>query len=221
MEKRGRARCVSFPAPLALRCVFVLALFTLCSFNALALNYPLQPEEINEAYALGRTNNRGALADFLTQYEHDFKIPSDNPTAYVSAVEFRTPYKQIVLRSQRDARYTKRRAAADYRANPSLIFLRIVIALRRDHTGPVPPADKYLVTVSQSKSIEPLNTAYGATCETDNANANPEITDCAILKREILMSFNANQLAPAPTTVKVELLNGQSMETEFNLDKLK
>lgn len=81
-------------------------LFTLCSFNALAFNYPLQLEEINEAYALGRTNNRSALADFLNQYEHDFKIPSDNPVAYVSSVEFQTPYEQIVLRSQRNTRYT-------------------------------------------------------------------------------------------------------------------
>jgi hypothetical protein len=199
----------------------LLGLCALLSLNALAINTSLQPEEIQEAYSLGQTSNHEELADFLKQYQHDFRYPSDNPVAYVQSVEFQTPYEQIVLRTLRTTQYTRFRAADDYRANPRLIIVRIVTALRINYSGPVPPADKYLAVVSQAKPIEPRKVTNTVTCDPFSQTAYPVPTDCSIYTREILMNFDARQFESGPVTVKVELPFQQAMETQYDLDKLK
>src|ERR1019366_1667910 len=103
--------------------LFAVALCGLLSPNARAFNSTLQPEEVQEAYSLGQTTNHEELADFLNQYEHDFKYPANNPVAYVQSVEFQTPYEQIVLRTLRTIHYTKFQADGDYRANAGLVIV--------------------------------------------------------------------------------------------------
>jgi hypothetical protein len=200
---------------------FILGLCALLSLNALAIETSLQPEEIEEAYSLGQTSNHEELADFLKQYQHDFRYPSDNPVAYVQSIEFQTPYEQIVLRTLRTTQYTRFRAEEDYRANSRLIIVRIVTAIRINYSGPVPPADKYLALVSQAKPIEPRKVTNTVTCDPFNQTAYPVPTDCSIYTREILLNFDARQFEPGPVTVKVELPFQQSMETQYDLDKLK
>ena len=155
MQLGSDCRLASQPPRAARIHVFVLALCALLSLNALAINSSLQPEEVQNAYSLGQTTNHEELADFLNQYEHDLKYPSDHPDAYVLSVEFQTPYEQIVLRTLRTIGYSKFQAAEDYRANPGLIIVRVLVALKANYTGPVPPADSFKVVVSQGESIEP------------------------------------------------------------------
>jgi hypothetical protein len=200
---------------------FVLGLCALLSLNALAIGTSLQPEEIQDAYSLGQTSNHQELADFLKQYQHDFRYPSNNPVAYVQSIEFQTPYEQIVLRTLRTTQYTRFRAADDYRANPRLIIVRILTAIRINYSGPVPPADKYLAVVSQAKPIEPRKVTNTVTCDPFNSTAYPVPTDCSIYTREILLNFDARQFESGPVTVKVELPFQQAMETQYDLDKLK
>jgi hypothetical protein len=201
--------------------LFALAFCALLSLNALAIDTSLQPEEIQGAYSLGQTSNHQELAEFLKQYQHDFRYPSNNPVAYVQSVEFQTPYEQIVLRTLRTTQYTRFRAEEDYRANPRLIIVRIVTAIRINYSGPVPPADKYLAVVSQAKPIEPRKVTNTVTCDPFSQTAYPVPTDCSIFTREILLSFDARQFGPGPVAVKVELPFQQAMETQYDLDKLK
>ena len=198
--------------------LFLCALFAL---NALAIQSSLQPEEVEEAYALGQTSNHEELRDFLSQYEHDFKYPSNNSIALVQSVEFQTPYEQIVLRSQKTNQYSKFRAAEDYQANPTLVIVRTVVVLKTGYSGPEPAADSFKVSVSQASVIAPRNTASSVLCGPSNYGVASTAVDCLAYTREILLQFDASQFARGSATVKVTLPDGKSMETKYNLNKLK
>ncbi len=201
--------------------VSALALCALLSLNALAFNTSLQPEEVQDAFSLGQTTNHEALADFINQYEHDFKYPSDNPVAFVQSVEFQTPYEQIVLRALRTPGYSKFQADEDYRANPDLVIVRVVVSLKLGYSGPEPPADSFKVVVSQAEPIEPQKVTGKGLCNPYNWNDYSTVANCVAYTREILLQFDAGQFAPGRATVKVLLPFNQSMETKYNLAKLK
>jgi hypothetical protein len=201
--------------------VGLASLALLLPSGTFALDYPLQPEAVEEAYSLGRTTNHEQLADFLNQYEHDFKYPSDDsdhPIAYVTSAEFQTPYEQIVLKSLRSAQYDKFKAAEDYEASAGAVFVRVVVALRINFTGPAPPADSFQVAVSQTKPIEPVKTTSTVLCDPYNVVTAGE---CMIYTREIVLQFDHDQFAPGKATINVVLPQGKSLETKYNLDKLK
>jgi hypothetical protein len=204
-----------------LRCVlqtlaFAGALSGLVSLNALAFSSQLQPEQIEEAYSLGQTSNHEDLADFLKKYARDFKYPSDNPVAYVQSVEFQTPYEQIVLRSKRKGtQYDKFQAAENYRANPRLVQGRVVVALRINYGGAVPPAESFEVAVSQSKRIDPQTVHSAVLCDPySQVNYQHSANrDCSVYTREIILQFSAKQFTQGHATVKVMLLHDKSLET--------
>lgn len=201
--------------------LFALVLCSLSSLSALAFNSSLQPQEVEEAYSLGQTSNHEDLVDFLNQYEHDFKYPADNPIAFVSSVEFQTPYEQIVLRSWRTNQYSRFKAEEDYQANPGLIIVRVIVSLKIGYVGPAPPEDSFKVVVSQAKPIEPRELTRSVPCNPYNSLENPTIANCIAYTQEILLNFDASQFAPGRATVKVALLDGQSVETKYSLNKLK
>jgi hypothetical protein len=220
--KLGRVCGLASPTARAARIqMFVLALCTLLSLNALAFNSSLQPEEVQEAYSLGQTTNHEELADFFKQYAYDFKYPSDNPVAFVQSVEFQTPYEQIVLRTQRTIHYSKFQADEDYRANPGLVIVRVVVSLKKSYSGPAPPADSFKVVVSQTKPIEPRKVTSTVLCDPYNPLENTTFANCIAYTREILQQFDAEQFAPGRATVQVDLPFGLTMETKYNLDKLR
>jgi hypothetical protein len=201
--------------------LFLLALCAPLSPNALAIGTSLQPEEVETAYSLGQTSNHEELANFLNQYQHDFKYPADSPVAFVSSVEFQTPYEQIVLRSLHTTHYSNFQAEKDYQAKPGLIIVRVAVSLKTGYVGPAPAADSFKVAVSQTKPIEPRKVARTVLCNPYNPLENSTVGNCIAYTQEILLSFDAGQFAPGRATVKVLLLDGQSLETKYNLDKLK
>jgi len=221
MAPRGYFRFLRGVAPKLQPFTFLLVLFTLFAVNAAAFNSFLQPEEVEEAYSLGQTSNHEELRDFLNQYEHDFKYPSNNAIAFVQSVEFQTPYEQIVLRSLKTTQYTKFRASDDYQANPSLVIVRVVVSLKNGYSGPPPSEDSFNVRVSQKSAIEPRSVTNGVLCEPSNYTDVPTAPDCMAYTREILLRFDASQFAHGNATVRVSLPSQPPVETKYNLDKLK
>jgi hypothetical protein len=220
--KPGCKRGVASPRARAARIqLFALAISVLLSVNALAFRMDLQPEEVEEAYSLGQTSNHEELAEFLNQYEHDFKPAADDSVAFVSSVEFRTPYEQIVLRSLQTIHYSKFRAAEDYQANPGLVIVRVIVALKTGYAGPPPPADSFKVVVSQTKPIEPRKVTTTVPCDPYNPFENSTFANCIAYTREIVLQFDAEQFAPGKATVRVVIPLGQPLETKYNLDELK
>jgi len=198
----------------------ILGLSLLVSRDALSFNTSLQPEEIQEAYSLGQTTNREELANFFKQYTHTFSYPTDRPDAFVQSVEFQTPYEQIVLRTLRTTRYTKFQAEEDYRANRGLVFVRVVVALKANYSGSPPPADSYKIIVSQANPIKPRKATSTVTCDPYSYDS-PTFGNCIAYTREILLQFDAGQFVPGVATVGATLPFDRSLETKYNLDKLK
>lgn len=224
MKPRGICGFASPSVQAARIPAITFALTALLSLNALAFNSSLQPEEVREAYYLGQTSNHEELAQFLNQYEHDYKYPPDKPVAFVQSVEFQTPYEQIVLRSLRTTQYNKFQADEDYQANPGLVIVRVMVSLKNGYTGPPPPAESFRVVVSQPKQpqpIEPRRLTSRVLCDPYNPFENPTVGNCTAYTREIILSFDAEQFTPGRATISILLPFGQSMETRYNLDKLK
>jgi hypothetical protein len=214
-----KSRRQASPPPQAVRIgASALALCAVLSLNALAFTSSLQPEEVRDAYSLGQSSNHEELANFYSQYMHKFPYPANNPVVYVMSAEFQTPYEQIVSRSQQTVHYSKFQADDDYRANPGLVIVKIEFSLKLNYAGPIPPADGFKVFVSQARSIKPDKTANTVTCNPYGIGAN---TDCQTYSREILLQFNAGQFAPASANIKIQTPDGQTVQTKFNLDKLK
>lgn len=221
MEPRSLSTLTVPPARAVRIKLFALAFCALLSLNALAFNLALQPQEVEEAYSLGQTSNHEDLADFLNQYEHDFKPTTDNSVAFVTSVEFQTPYEQIVLRSLQTIHYSKFKAEEDYQANPGLVIVRVIVSLKTGYSGPAPPANSFNVVVSQGKRIEPRKVTSKVLCDPFNPIENSTYANCIAYTREILLQFDAEEFTPGRATVQVALPSGKSLETKYNLDKLK
>jgi hypothetical protein len=207
----GKAR----PSGLGIRIgTLGLSLVFLASQNAMAFTYPLQEEHVREAYFLGRTTNNEKLIDFYKQYVHDFPFPARS--AYfcvVESAEFRTPYEQIVLRSRLNMnQYSSLEAEKDYRAHPNLVVVRIMISYKINYIGPIPPPSSFKVRVSQADSIEPRKLTIEPICSVWQ--------DCGVTRFAILLWFDAEQFASGTAKVKVATPDGQTLRTEFDLDKL-
>lgn len=196
----------------------------LVSLNAAALQEHLQPEDIDRAYSMGRASNREAFGNFLKQYQHAFQYPPDEPLAFAKLVEFETPYERIALKAQQTPNYTRFDALDDYNANPGLIRVRVTASLRTGYVGPAPPEDAYRVIVSQSKPIAPQDTATKVLCDPYNPQSYSVLANCIAYTLELDANFQVTQFVAGPANavaVKVLLPEGKSLETKFNLDKLK
>ena len=117
--------------------------------------------------------------------------------------------------------YSKFQADEDYRANPDLVIVRVVVSVKLGYSGPEPPADSFKVVVSQAEPIEPQKVTGNGLCNPYNWNDYSTVANCVAYTREILLQFEAGQFAPGRATVKVLLPFNQSMETKYNLAKLK
>jgi hypothetical protein len=213
---------VASPSARAVRIqALVLGLCALLSLNALAFSSSLQPEEVRNAYSLGQSSNHEELAEFYSQYLHKFAYPVNHPVVYVQSVEFQTPYEQIVTRAQQTIHYSKFQADEDYRANPGLVIVKIEIALRLNYAGPIPPEEDFKAFVSQARRIEPHKSTNTVTCDPYSATGYPANTNCEVYTREIVLQFDAEQFAPGYANIKVQTPDGQTIQTKYNLDKLK
>jgi hypothetical protein len=190
------------------------------SVNARAFIKMLEAEDIDKAYSIGQSTDRGEVAAFLRQYQKTFKYPSGKPLAYIKFVEFETPYEQIVLKAQNTPGYTSLRAADEYLANTGVVIVRVIVSLKNNYGGPKPPDDSYNVVISQSNLIEPRKVSSTEPCNPFNVVATSTVGDCVGYTREIDLTFGVEQFQPGSVKIKVTLPESPSMETTFDLEKL-
>jgi hypothetical protein len=191
-----------------------LSLCLLASQSAVAVNYPLQEEQVREGYFLGRTTDGEKLTDFYKQYVHYLPFPARGPYfSHVESVEFRTPYELVVLRSREKLnQYSALEADEDYRAHPNLIAIRVMISFKSGYAGPIPLANSFKVRVSQADPIEPKKLTTQSICSVWQ--------DCGVTRFAVLLWFDAEQFASGAARVKITTPDGQILKTEFDLDKL-
>jgi hypothetical protein len=197
---------------------FALGLCFLAPQHVSAFAYPLQAEYVREAYFLGRTTDGKKFKDFYEQYVRYFPFPSRSPYfSYVESVEYRTPYEQVVLRSlQNLSQYSSMEAEKDYQAQPNLVVIRVLISYKLGYVGPLPPASRFKVHVSQADvgAIEPKKLTTESICSLSGDG------DCGAIRFAILLSFDAEQFASGTAKIKILTPDGQTIKTEFDLDNL-
>ncbi len=93
--------------------------------SALAMDAPLSPEAVRDAYFLGQHNDQSTLS-FFSQYVKT--LPAPDKGAYISEVEIYTPYTQIIEASRRrTGSYSAQQAELDYRHSRDKLYIRIRI----------------------------------------------------------------------------------------------
>ena len=197
---------------------FCLGLCFLTPQHISAFTYPLQREDVREAYFLGRTTDGKKFKDFYEQYVRYFPFPARGPYfSYVESVEFRTPYEEVVLRSlQNLSQYSSMQAEKDYQEQPNLVVVRVLISYKLGYVGPFPPASSFKVHVSQADggAIEPKQLTTESICSVSWNS------DCGAPRFAILFSFDAEQFASRTAKIKIVTPDGQTLRTEFDLDNL-
>jgi hypothetical protein len=192
--------------------------------DARAFHYPLSPEEVREAYFLGR--NPGDRPAFFGKYIHAPALPDKGPN--VQSIEFRTPYELVALRSQEHwANYNVLHAEQDYAARPSEVLIRVLIwGAPTFHFAAPPPSTKpeqappwlqedYLrgfeFRVSQGHTIKVKQLTARNSCPPGCSDFGGE---------EAFLHFDAEQFSSGPVKIEVIAPGGQVFATTFDLDQL-
>ncbi len=197
-----------------------------------AYEHPLDSHSIREAYFLGRRHDEKTAA-FLAQYVKRPPLPKSGP--HVAEIELRTSYEQVVLRAaQTPGSYSAQQAEQDYAAQPNLILVRVRINLTPTYPGYVTnssrskgppqarPADfwrDFKIRVLHGEAIAPKNTT-GRPLYTSGLSG-PYIAAGALQGAEVLLEFDAGQIASSPIRIEVLTPDGQTVVAVFDLRELR
>lgn len=208
----------------ALRVVLVSLIFAL---RTLALEYPLSPEGVRQAYFFGRSSDRGNVGEFLGQYIRVFPPPQEE-SSFVGRIELRTPYQRVVQRSWENwADYSAQQAQIDYAKQAGILVVRLYVYVGHGRPG---PADLYLDSkgrildhrenfwrdfqfhVAQDHVIQPKGVA-----------ARPLYSrrGQGLAGAEVELEFDANDFAPREMRIEIVAPQGRTTMTSFALDQLK
>jgi hypothetical protein len=202
--------------------VFSASMFFVNSM--LATTYPLTPEDVREAYFLGR--NPEEREAFFSKYVHFPAQPDRGPDVHL--IEFRTPYEQVVLKSQENwANYSAQQAQQDYAAHPNEVLVRVSICATQTFSFRTPQSDS---RSDQSASWTPKDYLRGF--EFRVSQRFPIASQALTVERANLgcayfdgfvafLHFRAEQFNPGNVRIVVTRSDGATVETEFNLDQLK
>jgi hypothetical protein len=202
--------------------VFSACLFFVNSMSA--MTYPLASEEVREAYFLGR-NPEKRLA-FLREYIHFPAQPDRGPDVHL--IELRTPYEQVVLKSQENwANYSAQQAQEDYAAHPNEVLVRISICATQTFSFTTPQSD---ARPGQSTSWTPKDYLRGF--EFRVSQRFPIASQALTVERANLgcadfdgfvafLHFRAEQFNPGNARIVVTTPDGTTVQTEFDLYRLK
>lgn len=205
-------------------CAFSICLSMLMPGNLEAFLFPLREADIREAYFLG-TGHREKAAAFLGEYVREYPRPAKG--AWVYRIEFRTPYEEVVRRSwEKTVGYSAQQAKKDYDAGPDLVLVRIEISFAVNYTPGlasrgnngqhVRPSEDFAgafpVRVTQTLPIVPG--ALHSRLLYSRRRVGPSGV-------ELLLEFSAKQFGPSTAHVEVMTPEGETVQAEFDLDKLK
>jgi hypothetical protein len=189
---------------------------------ALAFHRHLSPEDVRDAYFIGRDQSHRAA--FFAEYVHSPKLSDIGPD--VASIAFQTPYEQVALRA-RDAgdNYFAPDAAQDYDANPireAIVRIQIFDTQTFYFHGYASAADaaasfKYAISQEgrpiQFRTLTAKGT-FTVVPGTSGSTAEPGI--------DVHLHFGVSQFkSDDPVTVKVLAPTGQTYSTTFDLTALK
>lgn len=205
--------------------IAILSLFVCVLFAppALAFHRQLSPEQVREAYVIGR--DQGRRDAFFASYIHSPRIPDTGPD--VRSIEFRTPYEQIAIRARDNqwSNYSPADAEQDYGKRPSEVIVRVLIYetpafnFPASHGSPSQPdlAGFNFRVIQANRQL-----GYGKVTVEDavpvGAGSGPGGDDGL----DIQLHFTISQFTSGdPVTVEVLAPTGQTYSTTFGVASLK
>jgi hypothetical protein len=195
-----------------------------------AYDFPLSATEIREAYFLGRDNNE-KTARVLAEYSKLLPMPKRGP--HVARIELLTPYAGLVAHA-RDVKgsYSAQDAEQEYLGQPGTFLLRVRIELTPTYSDVIPKGKGeysvelrspdfwryFSVQLQQDKDlIDPESTTGSPIYALGQGDAQGS----RLLGAEIEIDFDAARITSAPVRVVTRTPDGQRVEVEFDLSKLK
>lgn len=209
--------------------IAIAALALLLGSAAQAYERELTPRQIREAYYLGNDTTFRSK-EFFQGYVRTFPRPAQGP--YVVRIEMVTPFKAVVDRTRRaPGSYSPLRAGADYRQQPPRVVVKVRLELTPTypahspyhfpiHLGPIYLRDpdfwkEFEFHVVQRGEVTPAYTGGDPFYSCSGWGG------CWLAGAEVTLVFDPNQVASEPTRVIVLTPDGQQVQAEFDLAKLR
>jgi hypothetical protein len=184
---------------------------------------PLSSSDIREAYIIGDHRN-WQTEDFLSQYVH--KFPDPNTDSYVCQIGIDTPFTQVVRHSEAAYNYHAPDAVEEFEGKALPFTVNVEIKLNADYptvTGDapalaqlVPPFwNDYKVELVQDHEVAAV-TVRGGPIYAYGWKFSPMVTGA-----RIQAIYNPEKISADPVTIRVVGPDGQTVETKFDLTKLR
>jgi hypothetical protein len=209
---------------------FALALFLatlLAVLPALAYRYPLSSDDIRNAYFLGRASEQ-KHAEFFADYTVQPPVPKTGP--YIESIRLETPYAVVVEHSATTANYSAPDAEEEFLNKPAIFRLYVQIQLTDTYGWQVPsppgtvrlrPDDfwrDFTIRLTQ-EGKEPIETlsVYGEPIYATGEG----FVGGGLIGANVWLEYDAKKIEDEPAKVSVLTPDGQTIEAEFDLAKLK
>ncbi|HXE75076.1 MAG TPA: hypothetical protein VNN18_05515 [Candidatus Xenobia bacterium] len=206
---------------------FILALLGLCA-PVLAYDRELRPEQLREGFYLGKNDKR--YNEFARDYAKTFPLPKEG--IHIERVEVRTPFKEMVDRARRAADgYSPVTAEADYKKQPPPLIVEVTLKLtpsfpaHTPHDFPVAYGPVYFRDANFWEEFDVHLVQRGDIMPEARTGRPIESCDtfggCILVGAVVTYIFDPDRVASRPATVVVLSPDGQKLEAEFDLDRLK
>lgn len=189
----------------------------------------LNSSALRDAYFLGKDTTFRS-EQFYKDYVHTFPLPHQG--VHVQRIEVITPFREMVDRARRALDgYSPMQAEADYRRAAPPVEVRVRLELTASypahspynvpvHLGPIYLRDEnfwreFKFGLVQKGEIEPKSVA-GRPFYTCPVNAG-----CWLAGADVMLTFDPKEVASRPARVVVLTPDGQRVEAEFDLGKLR
>ena len=206
----------------------IMTMWLLACAPLLAYDRDLRPDQLREGFYLGKNDKR--YDEFARDYVKTFPLPKEG--IHIERVEVRTPYKEMVDRARRAPDgYSPVTAEADYKKEPPALIVEVTLKLTPTfpaHTPydlPVNYGPIYLREPTFWQDFDVHLVQRGDIMPTARTGRALESCDvhggCSLVGAVVTYVFDLEQVASRPATVVVLSPDGQRLEAEFELDRLK
>lgn len=210
--------------------VVVTALIALLggALGAQAYERRLTSRSLRQAYFLGKDTTFRSKK-FLQDYVQLLPVPKQG--VHVQRIELVTPFKEMVDRARRAPDgYNPVKAEADYRRLPPPFAVKVTLRLSPTYPAHTPYAiptfrpisfrdpdfwQAFDIHLVQRGDIAPA-AQRGRPLYTCNASGS-----CWLVGAEVTLEFDPDRVASQPAHIYVLTPDGQQVEAEFDLDRLR
>lgn len=203
-----------------------LALATLLvALPVFALEYPLSPEAIREAFFLGKKDAQ-KRATFLAQYTQTLPMPETGP--HVAMIQFETPFAVIVKRVSQELNMLAPDAQEEFLGKPAACRVFVEIDLTTSYSAQLSSPSggvrlrssdfwkDFTFQLMQDDKKIPADSVRGQPFYTGSAQLPSVLTGAYVT-----LEYDAEKITSGPIEVKVGTPDGQDISATFDLDTLR